>query len=194
MAPFLAQAKALRALHLCDLLAQGVVCSRDRKLLDLLVALGLVDGHVEDTKVQLAKVEQGIVDVLGADEVLDNGVRDLLRGGFLATGLLLPGGEVVRRESGVVLAEGLELGWGPAPVLEHLTGCFDEVPDGVGAVETGVDRLGDEVVDAVAEFVEESHDFVVLEQAGLLGSRLGEVAHQRSSRVAAVALGVDETL
>lgn len=78
MAPFLAQAQALWALHLCDLLAQGVVCSRDGKLRDLLVALGLVDGHVEDTKVQLAKVEQGIVDVLGADEVLDNGVRDLL--------------------------------------------------------------------------------------------------------------------
>lgn len=194
MPPFLAQAQALWALHLCDLLAQGIVCSRDRKLLDLLVALGLVDGHVKDTKVQLAKVEEGIVDVLSADEVLDHRVRDLFRGGFLAACLLLPGSEVVRRQRGVVLAEGLELGWGPAPVLEHLARCFDEVPDGVGAVETGVDCLGDQVVDTVAEFVEESHDFIVLEQAGLLGGRLGKVAHQCSGWVAAVALRVDETL
>jgi hypothetical protein len=61
-------------------------------------------------------------------------------------------------------------------------------------VETGVDRLGDEVVDTVAQLVEEGDDFVVLEETGLLGGGLGEVAHQRGGGITAVASCVDEAL
>lgn len=47
---------------------------------DLLVRLGRVHSHVEDTKVQLTEVEQSIIDVLGGDELLNEVVRNLLFG------------------------------------------------------------------------------------------------------------------
>lgn len=184
-----------------DFLAETVVGGRDGEGGDISVAGGFVDGHVENTKVQLAQVEEGVVDVLGADEVVDDVVGDALGwgrgGGFAAAaGLVsfLPAGEVFGREGGVVTAQGAQLRGRPAPVLEHLAGGFDKVPYGVGAVETGVDRLGDEVVDTVAQLVEEGDDFVVLEETGLLGGGLGEVAHQRGGGITAVASCVDEAL
>lgn len=132
--------------------------------------------------------------MLGADDVVNHIVGDLSWGLSVAAGLFLPASEVFGRQGGVVLAEGLELRGCPAPVLQHLTRCLDKVPHGVSAMETGVKSLGDEVVDAVTQFVEEGHHLVVLKQTGLLGSRLGEVAHQRGGWVATVAIGVDETL
>lgn len=91
-------------------------------------------------------------------------------------------------------AEGLELGRGPAPVLEHLAGRLDEVADRVGPVEAGVGRPRHQVVDAVAQLVEERHDLVVLEETGLLGRWLGEVAHQRGGGVPSLAVDIDEAL
>jgi hypothetical protein len=46
----------------------------------------------------------------------------------------------------------------------------------------------------VAQLVEEGDDFVVLEETGLLGGGLGEVAHQRGGGITAVASCVDEAL
>lgn len=196
VAPFIAHAYRLRPVHERDLLAQLVVRRGDGQLLDLLLALRLVDGHVEDAKVQLAEVEQRLVDVFRADEVRDDFVGDLFgrRGRDVLAGLFAPSCHVVRREGGVVLAQGFELRGGPAPVLQHLTGCFHKVAHGVGAVEARPDRLGDQVVDAVAQLVEERHHLVVLEQTGFLGGGLGEVAHQCRRGVSTVTVGIDEAL
>lgn len=49
-------------------------------------------------------------------------------------------------------------------------------------------------MDAVAQFVEESRYFVVLEETGLFGCRLGEVAHQCRGWVVTLAVGIDEAL
>lgn len=75
-----------------------------------------------------------------------------------------------------------------------MAGCFDEVADGVGAVEAGVGCLCDEVVDSVAEFVEEGDYFFVLEETGLLCCRLREVAHQCGGWVATCSILFDEAL
>ena len=93
-----------------------------------------------------------------------------------------------------MLAEGLELGWGPAPVLEHLAGCFDEVTDSVCAVEAGVGGLRDEIVDSVTKLMEEGHNLLVLEQTRLLRRWLGEVADQSSRWVASLSILIDVAL
>jgi hypothetical protein len=46
----------------------------------------------------------------------------------------------------------------------------------------------------VAQLVEERHDFVVLQQARLLGCWLGEVAYQCGRRVASIAGFINESL
>ena len=99
------------------------------------MAFGFVHRHVEDAKVQLAEVEQRVVDVLGPDQVLDDFVGNALGRLGLAVGLFFPCGEVLRRQRRVVFAQGLELGRRPAPVLQHLTGGFHKVPDSAGSVE-----------------------------------------------------------
>lgn len=75
-----------------------------------------MDGHVEDAEVELTEVEEGVVDVLDGDLLGDEIVWDLLA-------------------CEVVVAEGFELGWSPAPVLKHLGGCFDEIAYDRCAVE-----------------------------------------------------------
>lgn len=175
MTPLVTHPQFLRSAHSGDFLAERVVSSRDREVLDILVSLGFVDSHVENTEMQLAEVEKGIVDVFRADQVLDHIVGDAFGRLGLAIGLLFPSGEVLRGDGRVVLAEGFELRGSPAPVLEHLAGCFDEIAHGAGAVETRVDGPGDEVVDTVAEFMEEGYHFVVFEEARFLFARLGEV-------------------
>ena len=63
----------------------------------------------------------------------------------------------------------------PGPLLQHLAGRLDEVPLGRDAGEAGPPALaGEDVVDEVAELVEERHDLVVLHQAPV------EVAHQHA--------------
>lgn len=93
-----------------------------------------------------------------------------------------------------MLAKRLELGGSPAPVLKHLAGSLYEVTDGVGAVEARVDGLGDKIVDSVAELVEESDDFIMLEQTGLLLGWLGEVADQCGGRVSTRSILFNEAL
>lgn len=161
VAPVVAGTESFGAVHLSDFLAEAVVGSRDGEGGDIGVAGGLVDGHIEDAEVELAQVEEGVVDVLGANEVVDDVVGDTLRwrcGGGLAAaaGLVgfLPAGEVLGRESGIVTAQGTQLRGRPAPVLQHLAGCLDEIPHSAGAVETGVDSTGNQVVNTVAQLVE----------------------------------------
>ena len=175
-------------------MAELVVQFAELEGFGLLVALRFVDRHVEDAEVELAEVEERVVDVLGLDEGLDQLVRDFLLGfGGVRAGLFAPCGFVFGGEGGVVLAQGFELGGSPAPVFEHLRGGFDEVADYVCAVETGVVCFGDEVVDAVAQFVEEGSHLFVLEETWLFGCRLREVADEGCDRVVACAVCVYET-
>ena len=61
-----------------------------------------------------------------------------------------------------MLAEELELAGGPAPVLKHLRGRFDEVLDSARAVEAGVGRHANEVVDSMAKFYKGNVSFGLL--------------------------------
>lgn len=134
----------LGPVNLADLFPQLVVRLRDLEGFDGRVVRRFVHGHVEDAEVQLAQVEQGVVDVLGLDEVGNQLVRDFLgrfrsRAGVVAvSGLFLPCLEILGRERGVVFAERFQLRRRPAPVLQHLAGRLDEVADGVCAVEARV--------------------------------------------------------
>ena len=66
----------------------------------------------------------------------------------------------------VVAREGRQHVGVPGPLLQHLAGRLDEVPLGGDAGEAGPLALaGEDVVDEVAELVEEGHDLVVLHQA-----------------------------
>ena len=51
-----------------------------------------------------------------------------------------------------MLAEGFKLTRGPAPVLKHLTRRFNEVLNGMGAMETCIFRSADEVVNTMTKF------------------------------------------
>lgn len=86
----------LGTIQLGDILAELVVSLGDGQSLDFLVACRRVHGHVKDTEVQLAEVEQGVVDVLGADQALNEVVRDSLRRLASVLGALLEGSLVLR--------------------------------------------------------------------------------------------------
>ena len=68
-------------------------------------------------------------------------------------------------------AQGLELLWCPAPILEHLAGRFDKVTDGASTMETGKSSSRNKVVDTMPKLMEENDDLVVLKQAGFLSGR-----------------------
>ncbi len=131
--------------------------------------LGCVDRHIERTEVKLAKVKQRVVDVLGPDQLLNEIIRD-------------------RLSRDVVLAQPLQLRRSPAPVLQHLAGCLDKVAHDARAVEARVLRAANEIVDSVAQLVEERDNLIVLEERWLIGRRLGEVAYERCGRVTACAV------
>lgn len=192
--PGVALAQNLGSIKRSNLLSKLVVSLRNVHVLDRFVILGLVNSHIEDSKVELSQVEQGCVDMLRLDEVLDQFIWDLGCGVWLIPRVLLPSLEILWRNGGVVSAKGLELRRGPAPVLEHLAGSLYEITDSVGAVEARVDGLGDKIVDSVTKLVEEGDDFVVLEQTGLLLGWLGEVADQCGSRVSTRSILFDEAL
>ena len=84
-----------------------------------------------------------------------------------------------------MVAEIFELVGRPTPVLQHLRGRFDKVAYDVCAMEAGEFGPADEIVNPVSELVEESDDFIVLQQARLAGCGRGEVANKGCSRVAA---------
>ena len=64
----------------------------------------------------------------------------------------------------------------PAPIFEDLGGEFDEVPDDVGAVEGANIDLRKQMVQQMAELVENGFDLAVGEQCGLAGDGRGRVA------------------
>lgn len=194
MTPFLTHANSLGPIDLGDFSAQGVVRGGNGQLLDLLVSLWLVHGHVKDTKMKLAQIEQSVVDMLRADQILDNVVGNPLGGLRLALGLLLPGSQVFGGQGGIVSTKRFELRRGPAPILQHLAGRLDEVAHSVGPVETRVDCPRDKIMNAVSKLVEQCHNFVVLEKAGFFGRRFGEVANERRRGIVAVARCIDKTL
>lgn len=86
---------------------------------------------------ELAKIEQRVVDVFGFDDRVD----DLLR--HLFAGL-------------VVMGETDDFGRAPAPVFEHLRGSFDKVAYDASSVKTCIFGDRNEVVNTVTKFMEES--------------------------------------
>jgi hypothetical protein len=71
----------------------------------------------------------------------------------------------------------------PAEVLHELAGQLDGVPfDAVDAGDGQVVHPGEQVVQAVAGFVEQGDHVVVAEGGGLATHRAGEVAHQVGDR------------
>jgi hypothetical protein len=73
-----------------------------------------------------------------------------------------------------------------------LGGSFDEITHDGCSVEARVFCSCGEVVDSVAEFVEEGYYFVVFEEGGLGLGWLGEVADESGSGVAAGAVREEE--
>ena len=65
----------LRPIERTDLLAEAVVKFAHLEILDLIVGLAFVHSHIEDTEVELTEVEECIVDVTGADDTVDQIVR-----------------------------------------------------------------------------------------------------------------------
>ena len=71
----------------------------------------------------------------------------------------------------------------PAEILHELAGQLDRVPfDAVDARDAEVLDAGEQVVQAVAEFVEQRDHFVVREQRRLAADRRGEIAVQVGDR------------
>lgn len=93
--------------------------------------------HVEEGKMELAKIEQRVVDVFSFDDRVD----DLLRHPF--AGL-------------VVMGETDDFGRAPAPVFEHLGGSFNKVAYDTSSVKACIFGDRDEVVDTMTKFMEES--------------------------------------
>ena len=192
--PLVAVTQSLRPVELHQPLPQPVVLRREVHTLDLRVACRLVDRHVEDTEMQHPQPEQRAVHVLRSHQALDHLVRDLLRRRGVPLGLLFPGGERRGRERRVVPAQRFQRRRRPAPVLEHLARGFAEVDHRFGAVEARVERPRHEVVDAVAQFVEESYELWVRKEAGFLGGGLGKVAHQCCSGIVTGSVLANESL
>ena len=131
VAPIRWEAEGLRAFDAGDLEAEVVVEFGELEGFGCRVRFGAVDCHIEDAEVELAEVEEGIVDVLGLDLKIDKGVWNLFAGL-------------------VVLAQILELFFSPAPVLEHLTWGFDEIANDGSTVEARVLGTASKIVDSVS--------------------------------------------
>ena len=59
-------------------------------------------------------------------------------------------------------------------------------------MEAGVFGTSSEIVDSMAQFVEQSYNFVMLEEGRLSGCWLGEIADQCSGGVTSGAIGKEE--
>ena len=97
MGPVRLRSEDLPPIQLRHILSKVVVKLRDRKLLDLVVTLGLMHGHVEDAKVKLAKVGERIVDMLRLDQAGDELVWHVLRRPFGPLCGVIPGSFVLGR-------------------------------------------------------------------------------------------------
>jgi hypothetical protein len=126
------------------------------------VVFRLMDGHIEDAKMELTKIEKRVVDMFCPDKVVDELIGDLFRrlGNFrltalrLTLGMFFPGIIVFLRKIGVVFAQGFQLRGRPAPILEHLARSLHEVSDGAGTMEAGVCCLRDKIMDTVSQLME----------------------------------------
>lgn len=164
ISPCISLSQSFRSVDFADVLPERVVRVGYLHGFESLVVFGLMNGHVKNTKMQLTKVEQGSVQVLGLDQFMDQFIRDpFFRLGRLVSRSLGPGVEVLRRQGRVVSAQRLQLRWRPAPIFQHLAGRLHEVPDRVGTMESGIGCPRHEIVDAVSEFVEECGDLFMLQ-------------------------------
>lgn len=176
MSPIIPLTEFFRSLDLRNLATQGVVRRRGVECLNSSMRRRFVHGHVKDAEMQLAQIEQCVVDVFGANQTVDNIIGDSLLH-LLARGLL------VFRQSRVMPTQRFQLRRRPAPVLKHLARRLDKVAHCIRTVETRICSLGNEVVDSMAQFVEERDDFVVFQETRFFGGGFGEIADQRCCRI-----------
>ena len=116
--------------------------------------------HVEERELDLAQRLQAGLEVLGRQHLVEQRARQRLAGVDMARQLL----------------DDFPL---PAEVLHELAGQLDGVPfDARDAGHAQFRHAGQQVVQAVAAFVEQRRDVVVREQRRLAFRALGEVAHQ----------------
>ena len=128
------------------------------------VAVGGVQFEVEQGELQLARHHHAGLEVLRRQ----HHVQLVLRQGF--AGLVVAGN--VRQAFGV-----------PAPVLHELARQLHRIPGhAVDARRASVLDLGQEVVQAMAEFVEQRGDLVMGQERRALAHRRGEVADQVGHR------------
>ena len=77
--PVKAFTQRLRPIERTDVLAEAVVKLAHLEILDLIVGLAFVHSHIEDTEVELAKVEESVIDMARADDAVDQVVGHSLR-------------------------------------------------------------------------------------------------------------------
>ncbi|RML45987.1 hypothetical protein APX70_08567 [Pseudomonas syringae pv. maculicola] len=126
--------------------------------------MGGVQFKVEQRELQLTHHHQTGLEVLGGEHFLQQVLRQWLAG-FVMTG--------DQRQTFRL----------PAPVFHELARQLDRIP--CHAIDTGNTRMldaGQQVVQAVTEFVEQGGDFIVGQQRRLTGSGRREVAYQISHR------------
>jgi hypothetical protein len=70
---------------------------------------------------------------------------------------------------------------------------LNEIANDGCAVEARVLSSASEIMDTVTEFMEEGHDFVMLEKRWLVLCWLGEIADKSCGRVSASAIGIEVT-
>lgn len=134
-----------------------------------------MDLHIKHTQMDLAEASQRAINTLAGYQPPDH-----LLGDFRA-------GDVVTAELGQERRI-------PTPCLQHQGGGFAEILHRLGAVEGGEAGGGDEVVDAVAELVEELDEVFVFEEGGGGGGGEGEVVKEGGGGVVSGVVWVRETL
>lgn len=84
----------------------------------------------------------------------------------------------------VVARHLLEHLWLPAPILQHLRRCLDEIASDGCSMEPGELGPRKESMEDVAHFVEEGYNVVVTHESWLIGSWLGKIGDHCSCWVA----------
>lgn len=108
--------------------------------------------------------------------------------------LFSPALKVLRRKRRVMFAERFQGQGSLALVLEHLAGSFTEIDDCHRTMETSILRLGNKIMDAMSELVEQSYHLPVRQEGGFLSCRLGKAAYQGGGGVVSRSVFSYETL
>lgn len=95
---------------------------------------------------------------------------------------------------GMQLTQRLEYLRMPAPVFQHLAGCFVEIFSCAGTVKTCELGLSNEVVDSMAKLVEQYNYLVVLQISMAVFLRLVKIAQETSRGIYTIAFLISKPL